>query len=258
MESAPSSRLTSSETAAKTSPGETPRATSVATRRSAACSSASRRSSSRLAASERAMLLNARWSVPISPVPSPGDRTREVAAGEPAGHGGDPDDGPDDRTHQVARVERDQQDRSREAGHDGDQRPALAESARSWRVAGELALGRREAVELGADRRPRAASPRRSSPGSARGRLALHRVDERNRVVPHVGRDGAGDPLRLDVLGVHGSEPHELPALPGDRAPSRVPRLEEARIAGDDVPARPGLEVDDEALERVRRRQHLL
>jgi len=49
--SAPSSRRTSSATAEKISAGWTPRATSVATRRSAACSSARRASSSRLVSS---------------------------------------------------------------------------------------------------------------------------------------------------------------------------------------------------------------
>ena len=65
----------SAATAPNTSGGETPRATSVATRRRAACSSATRPSSSRLVSSESAMLLNDRSRRPTSPGPVSGIRT---------------------------------------------------------------------------------------------------------------------------------------------------------------------------------------
>jgi len=73
--SASSTCPVSAATEANTSDGETPRATSVATRRKAACSSATRRSSSRLDSSESAMVLKDCSRPPTSPGPVSGIRT---------------------------------------------------------------------------------------------------------------------------------------------------------------------------------------
>ena len=76
---------TSPHTASKTSAGGTARATRVATRRNAACSSTIRRSSLWLVSSESPMVLKARSSTPISATPVSGSRTaRSPAASRPA------------------------------------------------------------------------------------------------------------------------------------------------------------------------------
>ena len=83
--SAVNNARTSTATAAKISAGRTACATSVATRRSAACSSARRCSCSWLTSSELSMRLKARSSSPISSTPSSDNRTvRSPPASLPA------------------------------------------------------------------------------------------------------------------------------------------------------------------------------
>jgi hypothetical protein len=53
-------------------------------------------------------------------------------------------------------------------------------------------------------------------------------------------------------------KPDELADLGGKRGPRRLPRLQEALLAGDEEPARAGLEVDHGSLEAVGRDEHLL
>ncbi len=76
----PSSRPTSRATAAKSAAGGTPRATSVATRRRAACSSASRVYSSRVAVFEKAAPISAENSARRSSMPGGGGASQRHVA----------------------------------------------------------------------------------------------------------------------------------------------------------------------------------
>ena len=208
------------------------------------------RSSSR-AASAAAIVLNDSPSWPISPNSLAGTRvsrwpweTRSAACR----------DAPDREQHEAtqAQPEQDEQDRGDNGADGGDHEHPLAQRLRVGApLGGEIALGGAERRELGAQR--------------VQARLALGRGREHALV-------GFGD-QRLGVVGDVGGEvavDARDDAAHRRRAQLREPRqtlvelfaaatvgLEKAPIAGQQVAADAGLEVDDDALELERLRGHL-
>jgi hypothetical protein len=202
--------------------------------------------------------LKLRSSIPISPAPWSGVRA-EVSAGEPARHRGGPPDGSDDRPRQIAREHDDEEDRSaKTAGCHGD-------SAAGGRLRAllpchrEVLLGSHEAVELGPDcvDPQLAVCDHRHVPRGAR--VASGGVDQRDRVILDVGRDGHRDVLRAGALpGVVGDQPFERPGLLGKGGLSGPPGFEEGFLSRDEKPALARLEIDDNPLEPVGNDEHLV
>ena len=183
----------------------------------------------------------------------------EVAVRKAAGHDRCPADRQDDLAREVSREDEDEHDRSRETADPGDDRTASGRVGAILTRGGEAALDRHEVVELDPHRVDEALAfeGRRRGP---RERLASARgSNERHRVVLDVGHAGYRDPLRgAELFGIVRDELAERLGLLREGGPGGLPGLQEALVAGDDVPAKAGLGVDDEPLEPVRGRQHLL
>ena len=152
----------------------------------------------------------------------------EVAAGEPAGHGGRPADRLHDRPGQVAGEQGDEQDRPAETDPPRRRwRRSAAASERRSRAAARPRSARHEAVELGPDgvHAPPALVGRGHRP--RRGRVPPGGGHQRDRVVPQVGPgrlDDASGPLLL--FGVVAHQPLQGGGLPGEGdlgAPATAP-----------------------------------
>jgi hypothetical protein len=187
-----------------------------------------------------------------------GQPCAEVAVGEPPSHRGHLAYGSYDRPAQVARIEPDEEDRSRKASgcrHDGALGVGVGPTLSRHR---QILLGRDEAVKLDPNRVEASLSLRGHRHGPCGSGVLLGGVDQRDGVVRDVRPAVPCDLLGPgQLLGVVGDQLFQHLGLVGEVGLRGLPWLEEVLATGDDEPTDAGLGIDHKPLEPVGDHEHL-
>jgi hypothetical protein len=183
----------------------------------------------------------------------------EVPARQPDRHPRGAANRLDDGVCQVPGEDEDEQHRGREPAEHGEHGTAGRAVRPLLTRLGQAALGSDEGVEGGAHRIHPPFAFRGRGNASSGGITAPGRVDERGRVLLDVRVRRLRDlPGGARLLGIAGGEPFERGGAGGQAPAGGVPWLQELLLPGEDEAADTRLQVDNEPLELVRRREHLL
>ena len=182
----------------------------------------------------------------------------QVPAGEPARHGRRPADRSNDALRQVAREQDDERHRPDQAADARERRMPTGGARGAPRGRRETPFRGHEGREVGAQRVDPALALLAGRADLRRRRRPPGDVDHRDRVVADVRRAGAVDRFGTYALfGAVGDESLQRRGLLREGQPGGRPRLEERLLPGDQESPFRGLDIQDDALERVGGDQHV-